>query len=63
MLLRESGESFNGELGALNGVEDIRPAFSESFFQRLDAEADAQGVGQLLGEYISAVPVDNGYQV
>ena len=63
MLFQESGKGFTGELGALVGVEYVRSALPERFFQRLDAKTGVQGVGKPPGEHITTVPVDDGHKV
>ena len=48
--LEDGGECFTGKLAPLVGVEDLRGAvFEEGFFERLDAEAGVQRVGQRWG--------------
>ena len=44
MLLQEIGERLAGELGALVGVEYLRPSLPERLLESLDTEAGVQGV-------------------
>ena len=63
-VLEDSGKREAGELAALVGIEDPRPAVAvQGFGQGLDAEACIQGVGQPLGEHTAGGPVHDGYQV
>ena len=63
MFFQETGEGLAGELGTLIGVKDIRSAFPQRFFHRLDAETSIQSIGEPPGEHVTAVPVDDGYQI
>ena len=58
-----SRESIGRELCALVGVEDLGPTLAECLAQRIETEDAVQGVGQLPGEHIAAVPVDDSNQV
>ena len=61
---RVSGKREAGELAALVGIEDPRPAVAlQGFSQGFDAEAGIQGVGQPPGEHSAGGPVHDGYQV
>src|SRR5215212_8657625 len=63
-LVQHAGEVVAGELRALIGVEDLRPAVAgQRLFQRLDAERRLQGDRQPPGENPTAEPVDHGGQV
>ena len=62
MFFQETGEGLAGELSALIGVKDIRSAFPQRLFQRLDAEVGVQGIGEAPGEHVTAVPVDDSHQ-
>ena len=45
-------------------VEDLRAAIvPKDLVQGLDAESSAHGVGELIGEYLVAVPVDDHSKV
>ena len=62
-LIKPGGEIDTGELGALVGVEDLRPAVAQGRLQSLQAEGRVQGVGDGPGEYVSAEPVHHRHQV
>src|SRR3954452_24026548 len=64
VLGQRPGEGPAGELAALVGVEDLRPAVADqSLFQRLDAERRLQGDRQPPGENPTAEPVDDRGEV
>ena len=61
---QDCDEADGGELAALVGVEDARPAMpGQSFLERLDAEIRAQCDRQPPGEDLAAVPVDDGREI
>lgn len=53
-----------GELVALVGVEDLRPAvLADRFFQRLDTEVCAHADRYPVGQHLARGPVDDGDQI
>src|SRR3982751_3954970 len=61
---QHAGEGLAGELAALIGVEDLRPAGAgRGLFQRPDAERRLHGDRQPPGENPTAEPVDHDGQV
>ncbi len=56
-------ESLARELAPLVAVEDPGFAESQGFLQRFQAETRVQGVGQLPGQDVAAVPVHDRHQV
>src|SRR5918992_2554710 len=63
MLFQEPSEGLAGELGSLVGVEDLRLTIPQGFFQNLNTEVHLQGIGQLPGQHIAAIPIHDGYQI
>jgi hypothetical protein len=63
MLLQQAREGLAGELGSLVGVEDLRRALTQGFFQSRDTEVGFPGIGQSPGQHIPAIPVHDGYQI
>ena len=57
------GEGIGRELCALVGVEDLGSTFAERLAQGIETEDAVQGVGELSGEHVAAVPVDDCDQV
>src|SRR3954464_2857832 len=54
----------NGELAALVGVEDLRPAEpTQRLFQGIDAEVGVQRIRKPRGQYRPRVPVHDRHQV
>jgi len=52
-----------GELRALIGIEDLRPADCQRFLESLKAEVHVQGDRNRPGEHIAAEPVHDGHKV
>jgi len=57
------GERLGCELGALIGVEDVRPALLEGLAQSNQAELTIQSVGELPSQHVSTVPINHGHQI
>ena len=57
------GESAGGELGALVGIEDLRPSSFKGIRERFDAEVDLHRYGNGPGNDVTAEPVHDGNKV
>lgn len=57
------GKRLTGELGALVTILDVRLAHAQVLLQRCETETRVQGVGELSGEHVPAVPVEDGDQI
>src|SRR5207248_9210794 len=64
MSLEGGGEIVAGELAALVGIEDLRPAVArERFLERFDTQIGAEGVRVTPRQHLDAHPVHADYQV
>src|SRR5438552_17989519 len=64
MSLEGGGEIVAGELAALVGIEDLRPAVArERFLERFDTKIGAEGVRESPRQHRAAHPVHDDYQV
>lgn len=62
-LAQDPSKFWAGELTALIGVEDHRFSGRQGVLQGAEAEQVVQGVRELPGQHVAAVPVDHGHQV
>jgi hypothetical protein len=64
VIFENLGESGAGKLGALIGVEDLRPPIAaEGFLECLHTEIRLQGVGEPPRQNLATVPVHDRHQV
>jgi len=64
LLLQQASEGLRCELRPLVRIEDFRCAeILQCLLQGIDAEVNAHGVRQPVGQHPAAVPVDNGRQI
>ena len=64
MILQRAGEIGAGELTALVGIEDLRPAIpGERFLERLDTKIGTKRVGQPPRQHRTARPVHDHHQI
>jgi len=60
---QETGEAIAGELAPLVCVKDNWLSFAQSFFQGFDTKVGIQGVGQIPGHHVPAMPIHDRHQV